>query len=212
MVSCALAGGAQAEEALAPPQVADLFIRVLVHADPDAMQALNSYLRPARSERAGDFMDIDKMIEADRSLPARLVPGFLKPAPMDEADKAALVPDVQHMLEAVREAQKRTVCTTGEAVPVTERVPKGLVSVMVPYSCKVVNPAEKVTGLIKRSAVGGWTVEQYREGLAMVAEAYRTAPLTQDFSGQLPLSAQEGSNIWQNNFPRESLNIATVLY
>ena len=137
---------------LNPQQVTDLFIKTLVHTDATAMKALNEYQRPARAEagNSGDFIDIEKMQETDRIYADHLAPKFLANMKLTVEEQKALLPDTVALLQSVRDAQKRTVCTTGEAKPQTEGVRQGVVSILVPFACKAVNPTEKVTAMMRR--------------------------------------------------------------
>ena len=200
---------------LNPQQVTDLFIKTLVHTDATAMKALNENQRPARAEagNSGDFIDIEKMQETDRIYADHLAPKFLANMKLTVEEQKALLPDTVALLQSVRDAQKRTVCTTGEAKPQTEGVRQGVVSILVPFACKAVNPTEKVTAMMRRSVAEKWTgIEKYRTEVAQLTAAYQNAPLTQDFNGDFILQRFSKSTVWQNTFPRESLDISQALY
>ena len=214
-VAALAATGTATAATQSPEAVTDLFLRTLVHADPAAMKSLNDYTRPARvaNKAAGDFINIPETLEADKDYAKELAPVFLEQLKLSDADKAALEPTVVKFMQSIRDAQKRTVCTTGKAEPITEGVPKKMLAVSVPFECKVANPPEKLKAFLQRTSGSNWkTVAQYREAIDKLREGYETAPLTQDWRGALPLTAEKKQVLWQNIFPRESVDITEALF
>lgn len=213
------AAGANAQEPknepLSPQQVTELFIKTLVHTDAAAMKALNEYQKPARLDagNTGDFIDIEKMQETDRIYASHLAPKFLARMQLTEDERQALLPVTVDLLQSVRDAQKRTVCTTGETKPQTQGVREGVVSILVPFECKAVNPAEKITAMMRRATAEKWAgADKYRTEITQLTAAYQNAPLTQDFNGDFVLQRFTKSTVWQNTFPRESIDISNALY
>lgn len=47
-----------------------------------------------------------------------------------------------------------------------------------------------------------------------LAKGFETAPLTQAWEGELPLAAEKKKKplVWQNNFPRESIDVTPLQY
>lgn len=206
---------AQTQETMAPPAIADLFIKMLVHTDPVAMQALNDYQRPERraTGNQNDFVDVAQMLETDRIYAEHIAKIFMKKLSLEEADKQVLQPDVVALFQSLRNAQKRTVCQTGDVKPLEGGRYPQIETITVAYTCKAVQPPERITGFLKRSADEKWhTLAAYREGVLALRQGYETAPLTQDFNGRLPLAREVGHQTWQNQFPRESLDISSALY
>lgn len=210
-----MAAGAQAQQPLTPPQVTELFIGTLVHTDPAAMKLLNDYQRPARvaNGNEGDFIDIEKMLETDAIYAQHVSKAVLRQVKLNDEDKAILQPDVVLLLQTIRDAQKRTLCTTGAVEPITQGVRAGYKTVTVEFACKAINPSEKLTTVLRRAHADGWnTLEQYRRAVTTLTQDYKNAPLTQDFNGKFPLSSKDSDTLWQNIFPRESLDISKALF
>lgn len=218
LTAAALAAAGTAHAAVpaqSPEAVTDLFLRTLIHADPAAMKSLNDYTRPVRvaAKAPGDFINVQETLEADKDYAKELAPVFLEQLKISDADKAALEPTVVKFMQSLHDAQKRTVCTTGKPEPITEGVPKKSVAVSVPFECKVANPPEKLKAFLQRAAGSNWkTVAQYREGIDKLRTGYETAPLTQDWRGALPLTSDKKPVVWQNIFPRESIDITEALF
>lgn len=198
-----------------PEAVTDLFLRTLIQVDPAAMKSLNDYTRPVRAAHKlpGDFIDIPETLQSDKDYAKDLAPVFLDQLNLSDADKAALEPTVLKFMQSVRDAQKRSVCATGKVEAVTEGVPKNALAVIVSFECKVANPPEKLKGFLQRASASKWTsVAQYREGIDKLREGYEAAPLTQAWQGALPLTAEKKNGLWQNTFPRESVDITEALF
>lgn len=215
IISISLTAAAQAQEPLSPVQVSELFFKTLIQTDAQAMAALNAYQQPVRdaNHSEGPFINIEKMLETDAIYAEHLSKNVLRQVKLSDEDKVALKPQVVAMLQAIRDGQKRTVCAMGEVTPVTEGVHKGYKTVTVDFECKVINPKEKITVVLRRALADEWnSLEQYRQGFSAVTQDYQTAPLTQEFNGKFPLTSKEDVTVWQNVFPRESLNIAEALY
>lgn len=215
IISIGLTAAAQAQQPLSPQQVTELFVKTLVHTDAEAMQLLNNYQQPVRdaNHSEGPFIDIEKMLETDAIYAEHLSKNVLRQVKLSDEDKAVLKPQVVAMLQAIRDGQKRTVCTMGAVTPVTEGLHKGYKTVTVDFECKVIDPKEKITVVLRRALADEWSsLEQYRQGFSAVTQDYQSAPLTQEFNGKFPLTSKEDVTIWQNVFPRENLNIAEALY
>lgn len=216
LISIATATAVQAQEQLTPQQVTALFFKTLLQTNPEAMKALNAYQQPVRDANGdkGAFINIEKMLESDAIYAEHLSKTVMKQVELDDHQKAALQPDAVAWFEAVRIAQKRTTCTFGEARPATEGAPpKGYKMITVDYDCKAVNPKQKVKVVLQRALREKWnSLEQYRQGFSAATQDYLSAPLTQEFSGKFPLTSEESVTIWQNTFPRETLDISDMLY
>lgn len=215
VAALAVASTGHAAPKQSPEAVTELFVRTLVQVDSAAMQALNDYTRPARvaAKVKGDFINIADMQQADKDYATDLAPVFLEQLKLSAEDKTALEPTVVKFMQSLRDAQKRSVCTTGKAETVTEGVPKNAVAVNVPVECKVPNPPEKVKAFLQRAGTGNLkTVAQYREAIDKLRAGYENAPLTQDYRVNFPLIAEKKTPVWQNTFPRESLDISDALF
>jgi hypothetical protein len=197
-----------------PEVVANNFLKALINVDTTAMQFINDYQRSAR-QAAGykdDFINVNDMVDADKTFPEDISQTFMQRLTISSAEKTKLQPAVVAFFRGLKDAQNRTNCTIGNANPTTTDA-KGNVHVTVPFDCKVANPPEKILAFLARSAKNQWTsAEQYRDGLKTLQQGYETAPLTQVSSGTFPLVSNKSPIVWMNMFPRESLDIESLLY
>ncbi|MEN7529410.1 hypothetical protein [Cupriavidus sp. 2SB] len=214
VAALAVASTAHAATKPTPEAVTDLFLRTLVLSDTAAMQSLNDYTRPVRkaNKADGDFINIPDTVQADKDYAKDLAPVMLEQVKLSDKDKAALVPAVEKLMQSVRDAQKRSVCTVGKSEPITQDVPKNMLAVSVAFDCKVVSPPEKISGFLQRASKSSWNTAQYREAIDKLRVGYENAPLTQAWQGALPLTAEKKNGVWQNIFPRESIDVAEVLF
>ena len=84
--------------------VTDLFLKSIVHIDVKSMEALNAYLRPARTfPGQGDFINVAEMQEVDRDYPKDLAATFLENVRLSDADKQALEPAAVQLFANVRD-------------------------------------------------------------------------------------------------------------
>lgn len=214
LAALAMTGSAYAAPKASPEAVTDLFLRTLVLSDPAAMQSLNDYTRPVRkaNKAAGDFINIADTVQADKDYAKDLAPVMLDQVKLSDKDKAAIQPTVEKLMQSVRDAQKRSVCAVGKAEPITQDVPKNMLAVSVAFECKVVNPPEKIAAFLQRASKSNWTTAQYGEAIDKLRAGYEGAPLTQAWQGALPLTAEKKNGVWQNIFPRESIDISEALF
>lgn len=181
----------------------DLGLKSIVHIDVKSMEALNAYLRPARSfPGQGDFINVAEMQEVDRDYPKDLAATFLENVRLSDADKQALEPAAVQLFASVCDSQKRITCTLGKPQNVTEGVHPAMVAVNVPFNCLAPNPPEKIVAFLQRAGAAQWNLQQYREQVQALAKGFETAPLTQAWEGELPLAAEKKKKplVWQNNF------------
>lgn len=90
----------------------DLGLKSIVHIDVKSMEALNAYLRPARTfPGQGDFINVAEMQEVDRDYPKDLAATFLENVRLSDADKQALEPAAVQLFASVCDSQKRITCT-----------------------------------------------------------------------------------------------------
>ena len=214
LASLALATSAHAAEPT-PQAVTDLFLKSIVHIDVKSMEALNAYLRPARTfPGQGDFINVAEMQEVDRDYPKDLAATFLENVRLSDADKQALEPAAVQLFANVRDSQKRITCTLGKPQNVTEGVHPAMVAVNVPFNCLAPNPPEKIVAFLQRAGAAQWNLQQYREQVQALAKGFEAAPLTQAWEGELPLAAEKKKKplVWQNNFPRESIDVTPLQY
>ncbi|QEI08508.1 hypothetical protein FXN63_23715 [Pigmentiphaga aceris] len=211
-----LAGpAAHAAEPRSPQYVTDLFFKTLVVTDTTAMTALNDYLRANRIAGgfSPNFIDVAKMVNTDEIYPTQLAGVFLKQLSLDDAGKKAIEPDVIAMFRSQKDAQKRTVCTFGEAEPVTEKMAEHKLAVKVAFDCKVAKVPEKLKAFLQRTVTEKWsTVDQYRQGMVEMRKGFEQATLTQEWKGHFPLVAAKKDMIWQNMFPRETFDASEFFY
>ncbi|MDR2325284.1 MAG: hypothetical protein LBE51_07790 [Acidovorax sp.] len=215
LASLALSTSVQAAD-LSPQAATELFLKSIVHIDTKAMEALNAYLRPVRTfPGQGDFINVTEMQEVDRDYPKELAEAFLENVQLSAADKKALEPAAVQLFASVRESQKRIACTMGQPQKVTEGVPAEMLAVNVPFRCMAPNPPEKIVAFFQRAGGAKWNLAQYREGMQTLSEGFASAPLTQVWDGEFPLAAEKKKKkplVWQNNFPRESIDVTPLQY
>lgn len=193
----------------------DLGLKSIVHIDVKSMEALNAYLRPARTfPGQGDFINVAEMQEVDRDYAKDMAATFLENVRLSDADKQALEPAAVQLFASVRDSQKRITCTLGQPQSVTEGVHPAMVAVNVLFNCLAPQPPEKVVAFLRRAATAQWDVSQYREQVQTLTKGFATAPLTQSWEGELPLAAEKKKKplVWQNNFPRESIDVTPLQY
>ena len=89
-----------------------------------------------------------------------------------------------------------------------------MVAVNVPFNCLAPNPPEKVVAFLQRARAAQWNLQQYREQVQALSKGFEAAPLTQAWEGELPLAAEKKKKplVWQNNFPRESIDVTPLQY
>ncbi|WP_370679121.1 hypothetical protein [Comamonas sp. GB3 AK4-5] len=214
LASLALATSVQAAE-LTPQAATDLFLKSIVHIDTKAMEALNAYLRPTRtSPGQGDFINVTEMQEVDRDYPKELAETFLENVQLSDAEKKALEPAAVQLFASVRASQKRIACTMGKPQKITEGVHAAMMAVSVPFRCMAPNPPEKIVAFLQRAGAAKWSLAQYSEGVQALSKGFEAAPLTQVWDGELPLAAEKKKKplVWQNNFPRESIDVTPLQY
>ena len=89
-----------------------LGLKSIVQIDAKSMEALNAYLRPARTfPGQGDFINVAEMQEVDRDYPKDLAATFLENVRLSDADKQALEPAAVQLFASVCDSQKRITCT-----------------------------------------------------------------------------------------------------
>lgn len=215
LASLALATSSVQAAEPTPQEVTDMFLKSIVHIDAKSMEALNVYLRPARTfPGQGDFINVAEMLEVDRDYPTEMAATFLENVKLSDADKKALEPAAVQLFASVRNSQKRITCTMGQPQKVTEGVHPAMLEVKVPFKCMAPNPPEKVVAFIQRSGSAQWNLAQYREAVQTLAKGFDAAPLTQVWDGELPLGTEKKKKplVWQNNFPRESIDVTPLQY
>ncbi|MDH1704255.1 hypothetical protein [Comamonas terrigena] len=214
LASLALATSAQAAEPT-PQAVTDMFLKSIVHIDAKSMEALNAYLRPARTfPGQGDFINVKEMLEVDRDYAKEMAATFLENVKLSDADKKALEPAAVQLFANVRDSQKRITCTMGQPQKVTEGVHAEMLAVNVPFKCLAPNPPEKVVAFLQRAGGAKWDLAQYRENVQTLAKGFEAAPLTQVWEAEFPLATEKKKKplVWQNNFPRETIDVTPLQY
>lgn len=215
ILALAAATSAQASVSLTPQQVSELYFKTLLQTDVAAMTELNANLQPARNSvgRKGVFIDIDEMLKADASFTEELAVQVMEQLKLSKNEKAALKPNVLAWFQAVRDAQKRISCTFGAVRPVTQGVAAGYKMVTVDFYCMVVNLRERVNEVLERSVLENWSsLYRYQQEFTAATRAFQSATLTRKFSGKFPLTSKVNMTIWQNQFPREALDVSDLLY
>ena len=179
LASLALATSVQAAEPT-PQAVTDMFLKSIVHIDAKSMEALNAYLRPARTfPGQGDFINVKEMLEVDRDYAKEMAATFLENVKLSDADKKALEPAAVQLFANVRDSQKRITCTMGQPQKVTEGVHAEMLAVNVPFKCLAPNPPEKVVAFLQRAGGAKWDLAQYRENVQTLAKGFEAAAIAQ---------------------------------
>lgn len=215
LASLALATSSVQAAEPTPQDVTDMFLKSIVHIDAKSMEALNAYLRPARTfPGQGDFINVKEMLEVDRDYATEMAATFLENVKLSDADKKALEPAAVQLFASVRDSQKRITCSMGQPQKVTEGVHAAMLAVNVPFKCLAPNPPEKVVAFLQRAGGAQWNLAQYQESVQTLAKGFDAAPLTQVWEGDFPLATEKKKKplVWQNNFPRESIDVTPLQY
>lgn len=197
-----------------PEVVTDNFLKALISVDTTAMQFINDYQRPERLAAGykNDFIVINDMVDADKTFPEDISESLMERINLNGVEKSKLQPAVTAFFRGLKDAQNRTRCTVGKAGPVTTAA-NGDLNVYVPFTCQVANPPEKVMAFINRAEKSKWTTAaQYSNGLKKLQQGYENAPLTQVMEGSFPLASGKDPVVWMNMFPRESIDVESLMY
>ena len=189
--------------ALAPMEVANLYIKTIINQDEASVAQLNAYLRPTRlaGHQSAEYASYSALQEANAQFPketGKLIAGLF-PAAM----QAAVTPAAELLAGNVIAAKNGAVCQATKAAPVT--VENGMQTAAVSFECQVVKVPVAWAPAAQQLAKSGCKVEQCVAGLQKIAATYTASP-KQAWRAVFAVSREKDTEAWRNDFARETFD------
>ena len=189
--------------ALAPVDVAKLYIKTIINHDEAGVAQLNAYLRPTRlaGQQSAEYASYSGLKEADAKFPKET--GKLIADLFPAAMRAAVTPAAELLAANVIAAKNGAACQANKADPVT--VENGMQTAAVSFECQIVKVPVAWAPAAQQLAKSGCKVEQCAAGLQKIAATYTAAP-RQAWRAVVAVSREKNSEAWRNDFARETFD------
>ena len=189
--------------ALAPVDVAKLYIKTIINHDEAGVAQLNAYLRPTRlaGQQSAEYASYSGLKEADAKFPKET--GKLIADLFPAAMRAAVTPAAEQLAANVIAAKDGAACQATKADPVT--VANGIQTVVVSFECQLVKVPVTWAPAAQQLAKSGCKAEECAAGLQRIAATYTSSP-KQTWRAVFALSREKDSEAWRNDFARETFD------